>query len=87
MVGSLPECRGLGIGKAMLSKALMILHGRGCAVTTLTTDDFRLAAIKTYLDAGFRPVLWPDAESDMRQRWDAVIASLGYLPVEYFPEA
>ena len=48
--------------------------------------DNRLAAIKTYLDAGFRPVLRYDPDSDMRARWDAVIAALGYEPVAYLQE-
>lgn len=88
MVGSLPSCRGKGIGHAMLSRALEELQARGCAVITLTTDDHRLAAIKTYLDAGFRPVLWDDPDSDMQARWDAVIAALGCAkPVEYLPES
>ncbi len=86
MVAALPACRGLGIGHAMLSRALSDLSARGATYMTLTTDDFRLSAIKTYLDAGFRPVLWPDPESDMRARWDAVVAALAYDPVEYFEE-
>lgn len=86
MVAALPECRGKGIGHAMLSHALQMLEARGCGVMTLTTDDFRLAAIKTYLDAGFLPVLWADPESDMRARWDAVIALLGYPPVTYLTQ-
>ena len=52
----------------------------------LTTDDFRLSAIKTYLDAGFCPVLYADPDSDQRARWDAVIAALGYGPVTYLSE-
>lgn len=83
MVGALPSCRGRGIGHAMLAKALADLQARGCPFITLTTDDHRLAAIKTYLDAGFRPVLWSDPDSDMQARWDAVIAALGYEPVAY----
>ncbi len=86
MVAAKPVCRGLGIGHAMLARSLAELSARGATFMTLTTDDFRLAAIKTYLDAGFRPVLWPDPESDMRARWDAVIAALGYEPVEYLEE-
>lgn len=86
MVAAAPVCRGLGIGHAMLSHALANLTARGATHTTLTTDDFRLAAIKTYLDAGFRPVLWHDSDSDMRTRWDEVIAALSYEPVEYFEE-
>ncbi len=86
MVAASPACRGRGIGHAMLARALSDLSTRGATHMTLTTDDFRLPAIKTYLDAGFRPVLWPDSESDMRGRWDAVIAALSYEPVEYFEE-
>ena len=86
MVATHPDSRGKGIGHAMLAYALEKLEARGCTYSVLTTDDFRLAAIKTYLDAGFRPVLWEDAESDQRARWDAVIAQLGYEPVEYFDE-
>ena len=70
----------------MLAYALEKLEARNCTYSILTTDDFRLAAIKTYLDAGFRPVLWADSESDQRARWDAVIAQLGYEPVAYFDE-
>ncbi len=86
MVAALPSCRSLGIGHAMLARALAVLSARGATHMTLTTDDFRLPAIKTYLDGGFRPVLWHDPDSDMRARWDAVIAALGYEPVEYLEE-
>lgn len=86
MVAAHPDSRGKGIGHAMLSHALEKLEARSCTYAILTTDDFRLAAIKTYLDAGFRPVLPEDPESDQRARWDAVIAALGYEPVEYFDQ-
>lgn len=86
MVAALPECRGLGIGHAMLAHALEIMEVRGCTHATLTTDDFRLPAIKTYLDAGFRPVIYHDPDSDMRERWDRVIAALCYEPVAYVSE-
>ena len=77
MVAAHPDSRGKGIGHAMLSFALEKLEARRCTYSILTTDDFRLAAIKTYLDAGFRPVLLTDPDSDQRARWDAVIAKLG----------
>ena len=86
MVAALPEIRGKGIGHAMLSLALEMMEERDCTHAVLTTDDFRLAAIKTYLDAGFRPVIYHDPESDMRERWDQVIAALGYEPVTYVSE-
>lgn len=87
MVATRPDCRGRGLGHASLALGLSMLEARGCPHTYLTTDDFRLAAIKTYLDAGFRPVLWDDPDSDQRARWDAVIAQLGYRPIEYLAEA
>ena len=86
MVAAHPDFRGLGIGHAMLAYALEKLEARHCTYSILTTDDFRLPAIKTYLDAGFRPVLRDDPDSDQRARWDAVIATLGYEPVEYLAE-
>ena len=85
-VGSLPQIRGRGVGHAMLAHALEIGEARGTPYAVLTTDDFRLAAIKTYLDAGFLPVLWEDPESDMRARWDKVLAELKYPQVKYMDE-
>ena len=85
-VGSMPEVRGKGVGHAMLSHALEIGEARKTPYTVLTTDDFRLAAIKTYLDAGFLPVMWDDPESDMKARWDKVLCELHYGPVKYVDE-
>lgn len=92
MVGAMPVVRGKGIGHAMLSRGLEMLCQRTASESMpdgpeilLTTDDFRLAAIKTYLDAGFLPVLVSDPESDMRTRWDAVFSALHYPPVPFLP--
>ena len=85
-VGSLPETRGCGVGHAMLAHALEMGEERKTPYTILTTDDFRLAAIKTYLDAGFLPVLYHDPDSDMKARWDKVLAELHYRQVEYLKE-
>ena len=78
MVAALQDVRGKGIGHAMLRYALEILENRGCTYTVLTTDDFRLAAIKTYLDADFMPVIEQDPESDVCQRWKDVLSQLQY---------
>lgn len=87
MVAADPCVRGKGIGHAMLAHSLEQLAALGCTHTVLTTDDFRLAAIKTYLDAGFCPVLVLDPESDMKARWDAVLEALKYTrPVTYLSE-
>lgn len=85
-VGSLPETRGRGVGHAMMAQALQMGEERGVLHSVLTTDDFRLAAIKTYLDAGFLPVLYHDPDSDMKARWDKVLAELHYRQVDYINE-
>lgn len=83
MVANITECRGLGIGHAMVYYGVKILLDRGCGRIYLTTDDHRLAAIKTYLDGGFCPVMWHDDDSDMKTRWDNVIKELNYTDVVY----
>ena len=83
MVASDPSVRGKGIGHAMLANTLSMLEARGMKVIELRTDDWRLAAVKTYLDAGFLPVLLNDPESDHAARWDKVRAELSYPAVEY----
>ena len=85
-VGSLPETRGRGVGHAMIAHALEMGEERKTPYSILTTDDFRLAAIKTYLDAGFLPVLYHDSDSDMKARWEKVLAELRYRQVEYVNE-
>jgi len=81
------ECtRGLGIGHSMVYFGAKVLFDRGCTRIYLTTDDHRLAAIKTYLDGGFCPVMWHDDESDMRERWDNVIKELGYTKAVRYVE-
>lgn len=71
------EC-GKGLGHAMVEYALRIFEQRNNAKVILTTDDARLAAIKTYLDAGFCPVICDEADFELRQRWDAVLKALSY---------
>ena len=81
MFKALASEQGRGLGHAMARYALRIFAERGVASVVLTTDDFRLSAIKTYLDAGFCPVILPDPASDMNARWDAVLEKLGYTDV------
>ena len=77
MVAARPECTGKKIGHAMLSAALKELQARGVQETQLTTDDWRLPAIKTYLTAGFSPVLFEDS----KERWEAIFEKLKVAPV------
>ncbi len=69
MVCCLEAFRGIGIGAAMTSFALAQLEMRGIRYTYLTTDEFRLAAIRSYLSAGFEPC---EDSDEMRSRWEEV---------------
>ena len=86
MVAAISEHRNLGIGHAMLSFAMGLSEERGIDYCVLTTDDYRLPAIKNYLVGGFRPVLYEDPESDMRQRWQSVAEKLGFDSLDFIEE-
>ena len=72
MVSSKPEFRGKGLGHLMNSIAVHTLKKEGMETAYLTTDDWRIAAIKTYLRAGFEPDL--DSEPDYKERWAKIYA-------------
>ena len=77
MFWATPACRGKGLGRALMGKTLELLKARGSSPVILTTDDFRLPAIKTYLNNGFRPVIYGGPEDNMEERWAKVLANLG----------
>ena len=86
MVAAIPDYRNIGLGHAMLSFAMSISEERGIEECILTTDDYRLAAIKNYLVGGFRPVIYDDPESDMRARWLSVAENLGIEFLDFIEE-
>jgi mycothiol synthase len=61
--------KGKGLGLAVCAAATGRLIRAGCRNIYLLTDDWRLAAIKTCLKLGFRPL--PHAEG-MADRWRKV---------------
>lgn len=73
-VAALPVCRGKGAGSAVTAQVLRRLAELGYPDCVLTTDDPRLAAIRSYLRLGYLPVLRGEG---MRQRWQIVIGLLG----------
>ncbi len=86
MVGSLPEVRGKKIGHAMLATGLEKLKAAGVPLVRLTTDDWRKAAIKNYLAAGFLPVIFADDSPDaipMNERWDKILTEMGWEERDY----
>ena len=74
MVAAKPEVRGKGIGTALAKFAVNKLIEGGMQEAHLTTDDFRIPAIKTYLKAGFEPCL--EGSEDFQSRWEAVIEKI-----------
>jgi mycothiol synthase len=78
MVCALSAYRGLGLGRLVTLAVLHHLQRRGFRSADLSTDDFRLAAIKMYLGLGFVPQYLTDADrqDDHEARWSAVFARL-----------
>lgn len=83
MVAACDDARGLGIGNYLSEYALYNLTRQGRYNIWLTTDDFRVPAIKSYLRSGFRPV---DCDTDMEERWLAWVEKYGYNDVEFLDE-
>lgn len=69
MVGSLPECRGKGVGNMLGAIGLYELKTSGMQTAFLRTDDFRVPAICTYLRIGFTP---DRSTENFTERWNAI---------------
>ncbi len=74
MVGTAPQHRGKHLGYWVSLAALHQLRREGRQSAMLSTDDFRLPAVKTYLRLGFEPTL---VHGNQRRRWRNVFAALG----------
>ena len=74
MVACKPEFRGRRLGHLLNDIALYTLKKEGMETAHLTTDDWRIPAIKTYLKAGFTPDL--ESEPDFRERWDKIHSAI-----------
>ena len=74
MVAALETHRGKGLGHLLNALVLYRLRALGYEKACLLTDDWRLAAVKTYLIAGFRPL---NTHASHPERWEAIFAKLG----------
>ena len=74
MVDSFEWARGRGIGSYMMYVVLTRLVSEGMEWIQLTTDDFRIPAIKSYIRQGFVPV---NNDTDMEERWSKILAEIG----------
>lgn len=72
-VGAKPEARGVGVGGWLNKIVQADLWRRGCVKAYLTTDEFRVPAVKSYLNAGFLPV---EYDVEMEQRWSGLLRFL-----------
>ncbi len=74
MVAVTAAHRGHRLGRALIIAALQRFRELGYRDVILSTDDFRLAAIRTYLDLGFLPVRSHESHA---ARWRETYAKLG----------
>ncbi len=73
MVGVVAEHTGHKLGKWVSLAVLHYFRDNGFRSAMLDTDDFRIPAIKTYLNLGFLPVYVEEGQS---QRWRNIFQNL-----------
>lgn len=83
MVAAVPEIRGLGIGNELVNIVLNVFREYNLESAVLNTDDFRVPAIKSYIRAGFLPVLNGE---DMESRWSRVLKECNIVSVNAVDE-
>lgn len=69
MVGVLREYRGKRLGAALTVAAIGYTRAEGFSRQQLDTDDWRVPALRLYLDLGYYPLYWDDTHPE---RWEAV---------------
>jgi len=62
-VGTDPDARGRGLGRAVTLAAMAHLRSLDRATVVLETDDHRLPAIRLYQTLGFEPVAWHESHA------------------------
>ena len=78
MVGVVAEHTGHKLGKWVSLAVLRYLRDNGFKCAKLDTDDFRIPAVKTYLNLGFIPVYIADGQPD---RWQNILKKLKLPPM------
>lgn len=73
MIATAPEARGHGAGRLVCFAALHCLAARGYKTAVLSTDDFRIPAIKLYLSLGFEPIYTHESH---KERWEKVMQTI-----------
>ena len=83
MVGIKTAYRGRGLAKHLSEITLKHLSTKGIKYIVLTTDEFRKAAVASYLHAGFHPV---EYDEGMEARWQAIIDEYGIDSIDMVNE-
>ena len=73
MVSIRSDYRGRSLSRFLSERAIRKFVEDGCRTAVLTTDDWRLGAIKSYLAAGWLPVIY---DTGMTERWESVLNTL-----------
>lgn len=81
MVAAKPECRGKGVGKYLTDISNAAAYESGCEISTLSTDIFRVPAVKSYLRGGFRPVI---TDEEAEARWIKWLTENNYSDIPAF---
>jgi len=76
-IAAAPEHKGKGLGLAVTAAAIARLIAAGYQRIYLLTDDFRLPALKTYMNVGMAPFLYA---ADMQGRWKEIRRQLRTKP-------
>lgn len=74
MVGVLPAHQGKRLGAVLIIATIHYTRNEGLRCQRLDTDDWRDAALRLYLDLGYRPVYTDDTHAE---RWAALAQRLG----------
>ena len=78
MVGVVGEHTGRKLGKWVSLAVLLYFSENGFTCSMLDTDDFRIPAIKTYLNLGFIPVY---VDNTQTERWQEIFKTLNLQPM------
>ena len=74
MVACREDARGKGYGTLLNRVSEYVLKSEGMQTAYLTTDDWRIPAIKSYLRIGFYPDL---STEDFKERWQKIYDVIG----------
>jgi len=75
MVACKDTCRGKGYGTLLNQLAIKTLKEEGMQTAYLTTDDWRIPAIKSYLRIGFEPDL---STENFKTRWNEIFKTIEF---------